>query len=529
MELQMLPLGTSDFSTLRGRNQIYVDKTDQIYELARLPQKFFLSRPRRFGKSLLISTFESLFKYGLRDFSGLKIEKLWKEEKTYQVIRLDFSGIKNFSTYEEFQEKLNIYFLDLMEQQDIRPRVPLKKDGLRNFINWLAVQKSDSSVFLIDEYDAPLTACLNDPDLFEKVRGTLMDFYSEFKRFDGIVRFMFITGVTKFHKVSIFSELNNFSDLTLNPKYGTLLGYTPEETEHYFADYLRKAEKELNSDKDSLMQKLIRNYDGFCFDRFAEHRVFAPWSILKFLGEPELGFQNYWFESGGKPSALLQYMKSHILKKPDEYASEKSIILANLSGSSSVEGLSDIGLLTQAGYLTIKRVEYGTAFLGYPNEEVKSSMAQLFTEQLLGGFSLVQIGAGGIITELIKGNAEGVFQFLNKAFLSIDYKDFPVKDESSARTLVQLLLSGFGLQPGVEVHNNKGRSDLEVEAGNFHWVFEFKAVRKGESPEAKLKEAIDQITLKGYGLQALNSNLIRVAIVYSIEKRSFVKWQVVGY
>lgn len=527
MDLRPLPLGTSDFSALRDCNQIYVDKTDLIYQLASKREKFFLSRPRRFGKSLLISTFESLFKDGTKNFQGLKIEQLWKEEKTYQVIRLDFSGIKNFSSPEEFQEKLDIYFSDLMEQQNIRPRVRIEKAGLRNFINWLAIQENNSSVFLIDEYDAPLTACLNDSALFEKVRGTLAEFYSKFKTFDGVIRFMFITGITKFNKVSIFSELNNFSDLTLNPRFGTLLGYTPEETELYFSDYLRKAEKELSIDKESLMLKLIRNYDGFCFDRLAKHRVFAPWSILKFLNEPELGFQNYWFESGGKPSALLQYMKGHILKKPEDYASEKSIRLSDLSGSSSVEGLSDIGLLTQAGYLTIRSVKVNRAFLSYPNEEVSSSMAQLYTEQLLAGSDLAELHAEGITAELARGNVEEVFQLLNKTFLALDYQSYPIKDEASLRYNTQIFLSCFGLEPRVEVHNNKGRSDLEVKAGSFHWVFEFKAVREGESSERKLKEAVNQIMSKDYGFQSQNLNLIRVAMVYSIEKRKFVKWQIV--
>ena len=522
--LKPLPLGSSDFATLRLRGQIYVDKTALIYEIASKAEKFFLSRPRRFGKSLLISTFESLFKYGLRDFKGLDIEKLWKDEGTYKVVRLDFSEIKPAQGFDRFKEE----FRDLIEDNFSAVGFEFDTNGTgitSQLSKWLKTIPKNSLVLLIDEYDAPLTACLSNADLFEKIRGELSSFYATIKSNDGAVRFFFMTGITKFNKTSIFSELNNFSDLTLHPKYGTLLGYTHDEVETYFGDYLARAADTLNIERSKLLAVLTAHYDGFCFDEDAKYRVFVPWSLLKFLSDPERGYRDYWFESGGRPAALLEYLKSHSLRNPEEYAKEKSITLSNLSGSSDAENLSDIGLLTQAGYLTIKSVEYGdTVYVDYPNAEVRRAMAQLYLEQLLNGRSAGQVGAGPIVKVLSSESAESVFHILNRLFASIDYQHYPVKDEYSVRGFTQVYMAGAGLEPGVEVHNCKGRSDLEVSAGNRHWVFEFKYCREGENSEKLLWEAVEQIQSRHYGEQVLAKEMIRVALVFSEKERQFVKW-----
>lgn len=527
-ELQPLPLGSSNFATLRLRNQIYVDKTAQIYEIASKAEKFFLSRPRRFGKSLLISTFESLFKYGLRDFKGLAIEKLWRDTGTYKVVRLDFSRIKNFSSVEEFSLRLTSVLSRGFSSCGFAYREDPIETVSDQISDWLDTIPLNSLVLLIDEYDAPLTACLNNAELFEQVRAELSDFYATVKSNDGAVRFFFMTGITKFNKTSIFSELNNFSDLTLDVDYGALLGYTYDEVEQYFGAYLDRASELLNKPRKELLAELTNRYDGFCFERSATQHVFSPWSLLKFLSSPRNGLIDYWFESGGRPTALLEYLKSHSLRNPEEYAQEKSITLSNLSGSSDAENLSDIGLLTQAGYLTIKSVEYGdTVYVDYPNAEVRRSMAQLYMEQLLNGKSAGQVGAGPIVKVLTSEDAESVFHILNRLFGSIDYQHYPVKDEYSVRAFTQVYMAGAGLEPKVEVHNSKGRSDLEVSAGNRHWVIEFKFCREEENSERLLQEATEQIQSRHYGEQNVSAGLIRVALVFSGKQRQFVKWKVV--
>lgn len=235
--------------------------------------------------------------------------------------------------------------------------------------------------------------------------------------------------------------------------------------------------------------------------------------------------KDYWFESGGRPAALVRYLKSHSLRSPEEYGKEKSISLDVLSGSSDVETLSDVGLLTQAGYLTIKSIKYGnTVFLDYPNLEVRRAMAQLYLEQLLGGRLAGQVGAGPIISVLSEEEAESVFHILNRLFESIDYKNYPIRDEASVRAFVQVYFAGAGLEPRVEQHNAHGRSDLEIKLNHRHWVFEFKVVREGQSQELKLQEAMDQLISRQYGRQNETDELIRVALVYSIKDRRFVKW-----
>ena len=524
-DLRLLPLGTSDFATLRLRNQIYVDKSALIYRIAIRPGKFFLARPRRFGKSLLISTFESLFKFGLRDFKGLAIEKLWKEKKTYNVVRLDFSEIKPAFGLEKFKDDLRDRLIDNFSPYGFS----YDKAGTSIFSqlsSWLKKQAPNSLVILVDEYDAPLTSCLSNLELFEKVRSLLSEFYAILKSNDGALRFVFITGITKFNKTSIFSALNNLSDLSLDVEFGELLGYTKAEIEENFSQYLANAARALDLACSDLLETLTRHYDGFCFERSATERVFAPWSLLNFFASPRNGLLDYWFESGGKPSVLMEYLKSHAMRSPEEYGREKTISLSTLSGSSDADSLSDIGLLTQTGYLTIKAVKYGdTVFLDYPNLEVKKAMAQLYVEHLLKGRSAGQVGAGPIVRVLSEESSEEVIHILNRLFAAIDYQRYPVKDEASVRAFTQVYFAGAGLEPKVEHHSAHGRSDLEVKVGSRHWIFEFKVVRRQESADRKLEEAVEQLRVRGYGDDSSYCQLIKVAVVFSIEDRRCVRWK----
>lgn len=524
--LQRLPLGISSFEKLRQLEQIYVDKTEGVFELACQNGKFFLARPRRFGKSLLISTFETLFSNGVRDFKGLDIEKKWKDNKKYTVVRLDFSETRDFGEVDEFSQKLT----SLLARK-FRPAGFLFKENsifsvTDQLSDWLQVQPVDQLVILIDEYDAPLTICLDEPDKFESVRRKLASFYAVLKANDKALRFLFITGITKFNKTSIFSELNNLSDISLSPQYGALLGYTHEEVQKYFDVYIDYASEVLRKDRTKLLEELIEHYDGFCFEETATQKVFSPWSLLKFFSSPTRGLKDYWFESGGKPSVLVKYLQSHSLRNPEEYGKGKSLPLNVLNNSSELNTLSDLALLTQTGYLTIKAVEYGTTvFVGYPNKEVRTAIAQLYMEQLLDGRVAGQVGAGPILQVLSEEGPEALFHILNRLFLSIDYHRYPVKDEFSVRAFIQIYFAGAGLDPIVERHNAHGRSDLEVRAGNRHWILEFKISHRNEDAEIKLEEAARQIEERRYGEQVPSHEKIRVALVYSLDKREFVRWK----
>jgi len=522
---QALPLGVSDFAGLRQDGMIYVDKTEMIARMAATRKgKFFLARPRRFGKSLLVSTFESLFKHGLRDFHGLAIEKLWQEQ-TYDTIRLDFSKLKEFSDASDFESKLGVFLSDALEVS-LGVHLQAVNDArlINEFDKWLGKRPTSSVVLLIDEYDAPLTACLDQPELFEKVRKTLASFYAILKSNDGALRFLFITGITKYSKVSIFSELNNINDITLDVEYGTLLGYTEEELGRYFGDYIAQAAETLDLSPSELLARMRERYDGYCFDKLASSHVYSPWSTLMFLSKPRNGLENYWIESGGQTSLLTNYVRSHSLKDPTDYGNLQSVALNNLSISADISTLDDVVLLMQAGYLTIKAVEYGTAYLDYPNREVAESMAQYYTQVVLKRRNLAQIGAGDIIECLKREDADTFVDRLNKAFLAIDYTGYPVTDEYKCCAMAAMFLAGAGLPAMSQTHNALGRSDLEAVLGSTRWVLEFKFARPGDDPEALLAEALSQAESRQYGAQSSETRLMHMGLVFSEDKRQFVAY-----
>jgi hypothetical protein len=525
VRLQPLPLGNSNFETMRKAGQIYVDKTRYVYDLASVSGKFFLARPRRFGKSLLVSTFDSLFRHGLTHFKGLAIEKLWKDDNQYRVVRLDFSESKEFKDAADFTALFNEVLLRAFTPCGFRFDSSSSISLTGQLSDWLGSFPLNSLVLLIDEYDAPLNAALDNPELFAEVRRYMTRFYAALKSNDGALRFLFITGITKFHKTTLFSDLNNVSDISLSPTFGSLLGYTHEEVEQYFGGYLTKISQDEKMDRSLLVDELTRNYDGFCFECTAKQKVFCPWSLLKYFNDPREGFRDFWIESGGRPAALYRYLNSHYVRDIREYEMQ-SMSLYTLSSAVDVENISDIGLLTQTGYLTIKAVEYGdTVYVDFPNQEVRRALAQIFVEQLLKGRTAGMVGAGPIYRALEKESAEAVVNLLNKLFCSIDYQNYPIHDEAAVRAYVQVYMTGANLSPKAEVHNYRGRSDLEVTVGNRHWVFEFKAEREEGKGRVLLKEAEEQLLSRNYGSASDAAEVKRLALVFSLQKRQFVSWK----
>lgn len=523
-DLQPLPLGSSTFATLRESNEIYVDKTAMVFDMARVRGKYFIARPRRFGKSLLVSTFESLFKHGLRDFKGLAIENHWND-KTYTVIRLDFSESKEFSSPEEFTKK----FYERVESKFNAAGVQLPQTNesfITRLSNGLQALQGTSLVLLIDEYDAPLTACIQNQECFNAVRSIISELFLTIKANEGCLRFFFMTGITKFSNTSIFSAFNNLKDISLIPAYGTLLGITEDELKHYFGGYLTQAANVLKMTEKETLDRLRENYNGFSFDDRASTHVYCPWSILQFFSEPDYGFQNYWYESGGQPTMVMNYFSGHELPHPSSYYATKEIDVDTLKNSSQYDELPLDSLLTQAGYLTIKsRSDDGSLVVGYPNKEVEMSMAKLYAKILLNGNRVREVGAPTIATVMANDDTEAVIRQFNYAFNAIDYARYPVKDEALCRGFLHMLLHGAAMMPQVENHTALGRSDLEVEAGNRHWVFEIKFARNAEEVDGLLSNAVAQVQARRYGELAHGKELIRVALVFSETERQFVAWE----
>lgn len=515
----LLPIGSQDFETLRSSGQIYVDKTQYVFELARQRRQFFLSRPRRFGKSLLLSTFASLFQHGVSAFNGLAIASRWKEP-TYNVLSLDFSVLKAAASAEEFLAGLNAELARACVAADLAWDAD-RPDPLQQFGDFLSQQGPNSLVLLIDEYDAPLAAALDRPELYAEIQRYFEIFYGFVKAQNRCLRFFFITGILRFQHTSIFSAFNSLQDISMDPDFGQMLGYTADEIEKYFADFLQEAAEKRQTDRASLLQALQEHYDGFCFDQCASSHVFAPWSVMQFFNKPQLGFQNYWYRSGGSPTVLLRYCQQHDLVALADLQQTYAVALDSLQGMSDIDRIDPFVLLFQTGYLSIRSVEQSDVYLGYPNEEVRTSLAQFFAEKFWPQRNVVRGLAKEFFQTLEQRDFNRLSTILNQVISQIDYQDFPLDKESAVRAAVQVFLLGTGLQPQVEVHSSQGRSDLEFDAGSWHWVVEFKYVPKDADVSGALLVGHEQMLRRDYGA-AHSGNRQRAVFVFSQESRKFV-------
>ena len=388
---RLLP-DTTDFRELIDNNCIYVDKTAIINQFASKKGQFFISRPRRFGKSTLINTLHELFAHGIEKFKGLAIEPLWKD-KTYKVIHLDFSTFKEVPSNSSFNKEFMDSLKFSLERAGIKPTNEKVDFPAKLLEKSIENEDERSVVLLVDEYDAPLTAVLDDCNEFEDRRKILSNFYLMVKSFQRKFRFIFITGLTYSAKTSILSAFNNLTDLTIDSDYGALLGYTSEELEKYFSEYIDNATIELNKEYETdnynhekVVSELERNYGGYSFERKCETHVFNPWSIIRFLDDPDEDFYPYFCAPGiATPSFLVNYLKQGLEKcNPIELKSLLSVDLTVNEDADplypKLENITNLDLfavLYQTGYFCIKSAENGYFKVGVPNLEVKEAYSYL--------------------------------------------------------------------------------------------------------------------------------------------------------
>ena len=524
-----LPTGISSFTNIRNWNLLYVDKTDIIYSMLKKDRRIFLSRPRRFGKTLLVSTLKALFSGQLNYFKNLKIEKLWKETEKYRVVYLDFSEIKEKTIPNEMKTKFNEILRTGFKSAGFT-YIPNEMSLISQLSSWLSEQNGDI-VLLIDEYDAPLNSNLHNADLFSFAKELTTEFFTTIKVRDDAFRLVFITGIAKFAKAGIFSAMNQIKDISLLPQFGTLLGYTEEEIKQYFGWYLERSARTRHESVQELLDEMREMYDGFCFDKKAQTHVFSPWSVLNFLSDnlDELG--NYWFDSVGNSTVIRNLMQTGLFVKPEQIQREFSVSFSELGGSYSIENLKAPVLMFQTGYLTIKAVDSKIATLAYPNREVASSMELLRAEEFTASDNLDFLGLNNFRSCLREQNIDGVLECLNRFFASIAYDRYPVKDESTFRGMLYSLFAGLDFLALAEHHNNHGSTDLEVltgaphKKGTVHWVFELKYSPDSKSVDAAMKEAMGQTRIRDYGNPNFSSTVVRVAMVFDGEKRQIVRWE----
>ena len=528
---------TTDFGELIDNNCIYVDKTAIINQFASKKGPFFISRPRRFGKSTLINTLHELFSHGLEKFKGLKIEPLWKD-KTYKVLHLDFSSYNflseiNFNDY--FYEDLKQEFLSIglkVNDSTLDTKIPALL-----FDNVLKNNPSDQKiVLLIDEYDTPLSAVLNNEKEFIARRDILYSFYSKLKQYQGRFRFIFITGVTYYSHTSIFSAFNHLTDLTLDSDYGALLGYTSDELESYFSEYIDNAVETLNRKfpterytHEKVVEELKRNYDGYSFDEDCMHHVYNPWSILNFLKSPHRGFIPYWVVSGGStPTFLVNYLKQKLKKNnADELQSllgiDSTVNKDTDSLYPSIENISNIDLfaiLYQAGYFCIKTAEDGYFKVGIPNLEVKKAYSNLLLNQLTRTQDTKLRFIEPFKEVLASGNLDRIKELFNTFINEFSYETVKNFNEACFRDVLKLAMLTFNVTASTEVMGSCGRADITAEAGEYLYVFELKVTDNSKDIATKLNEAKEQIIKNKYTRRLTDKTVIPVALVLENNSKS---------
>ncbi|MBO4336413.1 MAG: AAA family ATPase [Desulfovibrio sp.] len=524
---RLLPLGNPDFSSIRDAKMVYVDKTELIEKIASQTTPIFFSRPRRFGKSLLINTLHNLFANGLEKFHNLDIENNW-HDKTYQVVHFDFSRMASKNAQDlRFSLSAKIIdefcFLDTIAQTDSQkmqyPDVILDEISKK--------LTNNSIVLLIDEYDAPLTHHIDDPDELNNITKILNDFYATIKQYTGKYRFIFITGVTRTSHVSLFSAFNNLLDLGTDEEFNALLGFTHDDILNYFDVYVENAAKILQISKNTVYQSLEHYYDGFQFAVNTSETVYNPWSILSFLKLPKNGFKNYWFESGGTPSLLMQYLKINDNFDFLEYNKRNFYIdSSELTRKYEITDIPRNILLYQAGYFTLRAEQDGTVRLVLPNIEVEESLFKIYlTENNLNPSRELRQKMLKLSTAIDSKNLATIINIFNNILNEcVSSTSNIFHDERSIRDILYAALIQIpALQKIKERETVKGRSDLELITHKTCMIMELKRTPTAQTAPDALQKAIDQMQRNRYGmLFSQTHSLYRVAMVISTQDRALL-------
>ena len=524
---------TTDFRELIDNNCIYVDKTAEISQFAVKKGPFFISRPRRFGKSTLINTFHELFAHGIEKFKGLEIEPLW-DDKTYKVVHLDFSKFKDVPSISSFNKDFMDSLRFALERAGIEPTK--ENVDFPAILLEKSIENEDEVVLLVDEYDAPLTAVLNDSNEFEDRRKILSSFYLTVKSIQGKFRFIFITGVTYYAHTSIFSAFNNLKDLTLDLRYGALLGYTSEELESYFGEYIDNAVEVLNKkyhterySHDVVVSELKRNYDGYSFDEECMHHVYNPWSIVNFFDAPVRGFIPYWVSSGGAtPTFLVNYLKQGLKKyNVDELQSLPSIDSTVNKVSDKlypvIDKIADIDLfaiLYQAGYFCIKGVNRKIFQIGIPNLEVKQAYSEILLRLLTNNNDVQEKFSTSLYDVLCENNLNKLKDIFNCFINELSYETVKNFNEACFRDVLKLAMLTFNVTASTEVIGAFGRADITAEAGDYLYVFELKVTDNSKDIDTKLTEAKEQIIKNKYARRLTDKTVVPVALVLENNSKS---------
>ena len=525
LPMRLYTAGIADFERIRQDGRIYIDKTDLIYKLSHESQFVFLSRPRRFGKSLLCSTLKYYFQ-GRKDlFVGLAIAELEKDWKQHPVLHFDMSACKNKWEITQIIDELHSQ-LDYHES-----RYKCKKtegspgERFKKLIQQVHQETGLKAVVILDEYDAPMLDYLHKPEQLEQVRHIMQEFYQTVKICDADEQFVFITGITKFSQLSIFSTLNNLRNISMDPAYSALCGITKSELLNVFDQDIQMVADEYGCPKETMLDMLKLNYDGYHFGKKSED-IFNPFSLMNVFVSKMLEY--FWFSSG-TPTFLFEEMKrfnTNLLEL-------EQLRVPSTQFDVPTEGMtSALPLLYQAGYLTIKGYDFASDLytLDFPNAEVKVGFMENFLSRMMGILNDNSRGFAGIFyASLLHHDIEAAMKAMQAFFASIPYLEFGEKEldditkyEAYYEVLTYVVFSIFNCRTFTQVKVARGRSDVVVFMRDAVYVMELKM-------RGTAKEALDQIESKEYAIpyQAEGKPVVKIGIAFSQETKTVEDWMVV--
>ena len=531
---------TGSFIDFTLENFIYVDKTEYIPKLVKL-KRVFISRPRRFGKSLTLDTIATLFETGVEPyFKGTWIYDKWTEP-TYPVLRLNFLNFDK-NSLEKFNNKLNSKITEFAELNKVTTYKEKEEaeDSIDHLLEQLRLENRQI-VILIDEYDCQMTANINNETLYKQFQEKIKSFYANIKdKF--AIKFLGITGVTRLKDVAIFSVGSDINDITNDSAYSQMIGFTRDEIKKFYIDYLKLAASYENNctvdnvteaQIESLLDRLAQNYDGYCFDEFYKKKVFSTWSVNKFfqsvVSNKFVYFGEYWYDNGGLPSILANYLQTHKLNALDYIDKDKTINIKvnDFKNPTSLTSINQNVLMCQTGYLTLRSPVYSKGFmtLGIPNSEVYNALFSLMALNIFDDTKLLSVNEQILTQSKDAGEILGLF---NTVLNTVSYDNYPISSEAVVQQLLYMYLKGICNSVTAELHSSKGRADLVIESDNRRIVFEFKYAENETEAKAKLSEAVEQIKTRDYGnILPKKNELLRIATVFNADPkvRAFTEYQ----
>ena len=511
----LYPIGIQNFEKIRKDGYVYVDKTDLVYKMAKTGGYYFLSRPRRFGKSLLISTLEAYFSGKKELFEGLKIADLEKDWIQHPVLRFDMSG-QEYKNVADLSEILYQHLKNMENLYGISPRFDSPESRFKDVIDAAYEKTGRRVVILIDEYDKPIVDNLGNDELADALRRQLQGFYSVMKAKDGFIQFGFLTGVTKIGKLSIFSGLNNLKDISMDARYTDICGISENDLTEYFSESVKELAEANDLTVKEAYNQLAEMYDGyhFCEDSTG---IYNPFSVLNTLDSKR--FKEYWFETG-TPSFLVK-----IMKDTDYDVTRLSFEQADTTLLTDIDSAfhNPIPLLYQSGYLTIKKYEpmFQEYTLGIPNKEVRDGLLNSLIPHYVNprrsdnnAFLL------GFCKAVYRNDIEAALEHMRTYMATIPY-DLENHSEKHYQTIFYLMFSFLNIYIRTEVKSAIGRADAVMHMPDTIYVFELKVDKSAD-------EALAQIDEKGYMLpyHTEGKRLIKIGISFDSTQRTISDWKI---